>query len=562
MMTDRNDSRLAGRVSLAIVGCAWAAVLLVGWLAPIPMVGDEVTHFHMLTTQSQCLTTPNFLAHIPVAFAESGYETRCYPHVFLWHYIGAVVYRLGGGSPYLLQLVHSLFWLQLLLALRAIARDRRHGDGVADLPALALAASLPMALIFAVVFYQDVPATAQVLTAFLLLRRRRWLLSAVFMALALSIKENMFLFLPAYTVLFVGAGYGRRRWAHIRSMVVAMLVILASCAAMAWSIQTYAGSDYYPVRMLKMCVSRALALLPASGESDGAGAAAVVHSAKAVSLYDDGVIAHHPGDLRNAANWLLYGGALLWPLLGLAGVGAWFTRFGRPPARGAPAPSAGWLWLTGLSYIALAAVLLRTSPDARFFMPGLLFCLIPLSESAARVPYRKVWLSALVMLAVAQTGAVLHKTYRLRHVPTGVGEAIRYLESVPPDPNRVFMYPEGNYRLFPCQHNWYLGYRLREFWKADNDQRLRMLRHANIGAIVIKKYMVGTLDKDMNNLGIYPDQFVRDLARDARFEKTLDNKHVTIYLVPPRSEAPAPRRSDGGARGSLRPTESSPGRPL
>ena len=111
-------------------------------------------------------------------------------------------------------------------------------------------------------------------------------------------------------------------------------------------------------------------------------------------------------------------------------------------------------------------------------------------------------------------------------------EAIDYLKREPPTPNRIFMYPEGNYRFFPCNHTWYLDYELRKFWKADNNQRLDMLHAKEIGAIVIKKHLVGVIDPKMENLGVYPDFFVRDMDTDARFKKVLDNRHVTIYRVP------------------------------
>jgi hypothetical protein len=53
-----------------------------------------------------------------------------------------------------------------------------------------------------------------------------------------------------------------------------------------------------------------------------------------------------------------------------------------------------------------------------------------------------------------------------------------------------------------------------------------------VGAIVVKKHLIGTLDPEMNRLGIYPDTFVRDIDADDRFRKVLDNRDVTIYRLP------------------------------
>ena len=94
------------------------------------------------------------------------------------------------------------------------------------------------------------------------------------------------------------------------------------------------------------------------------------------------------------------------------------------------------------------------------------------------------------------------------------------------------MYPEGNYRLFPVPHEWYLDYRLREFWRADNDTRIQMLQRMGIGAVVVKKHLIAEVDPEIINLGVYPTFFVEDLRKDDRFENVFENKGVIIFKVP------------------------------
>jgi len=98
------------------------------------------------------------------------------------------------------------------------------------------------------------------------------------------------------------------------------------------------------------------------------------------------------------------------------------------------------------------------------------------------------------------------------------------------------MYPEGNYRLFPVPHEWYLGYRLRDFWRADNDKRLAMIRQYGIGAIVVKKHLIAQVDEEMTNLGVYPIQFVEDLRVDKRFVKSFENDDLLIFLPPAQTK--------------------------
>ena len=99
------------------------------------------------------------------------------------------------------------------------------------------------------------------------------------------------------------------------------------------------------------------------------------------------------------------------------------------------------------------------------------------------------------------------------------------------------MYPEGNYRLFPVPHEWYMRYHLRSFWRADNDLRAAVLHQFDVGAIVIKKHLIAPVDKNITNLGVYPDYFVRQIKADKRFKKVFANDAVLIFQVP--SENPS-----------------------
>ena len=151
------------------------------------------------------------------------------------------------------------------------------------------------------------------------------------------------------------------------------------------------------------------------------------------------------------------------------------------------------------------AFLLRTAPDARFFLPGIPFLLLPFVEGVSRLPRFKILLCIIAALAILQGGQVLKKTYELRHLSKGLSGGDRLLANdTPLNPPKIFMYPEGNYRFFPYRHEWYLNYQLREFWKGDNDMRIKMLRKFDIGAVVIKKHLISNVDDAITNLGVYP----------------------------------------------------------
>jgi len=228
-------------------------------------------------------------------------------------------------------------------------------------------------------------------------------------------------------------------------------------------------------------------------------------------------------------NYFVFGGVLVWLI---AAVGLVVRARQHVRHRPVTWASTGWLWGIGWSYVIPAAYVLHTAPDARFFLPAVPFLLLPLVEWAVCVPRIKGWLALLTTLALLQAAAVYAKVYHLRAVTPALQEAIVYLRTHPPVPHKVFMYPEGNYRLFPTPHNWYLDSHLREFWKGDNDLRISMLREYGIGAIVIKKNLVAEVDERITDLGVYPVFFVKDLERDQRFLKVFENSQVAIYAVP------------------------------
>lgn len=522
-----------------VIIAAFAAVVAVGFATPQAMIGDEVTHYYMLVKQAQDISQPNFYADIPMAYG--GVETRRYPHSFGWHYLGALAYLITGGSFYGVQLYQAFFLLQLLTVAYILARSRGGVESRAALLYVLTLASLPLCLLFSVALYQDVPMTAQVLTAFLLLSKRRWLWASCFLALSLGFKVTAVLFYPAFFFLLVYWAIKQGGWRNgLLPLTCSLFVVFGFTWVLGKAINVYAQAPFYPQEKLEIALTviknRILAISP---EVDIEPVARIVEkSDKAASQYvrSDSpetaptIIANHPGDLRLKENYLIYGGLLFWIVLFGGGFGVligWKHRGARKDGE-----SNLWLHLSGISFLLLTGYFTRTAPDARFFLPGLPFLLLPVVESVVHLPRPKILLTLATAVAFMQSGYVLQKTYSLRAVSPGIISGIKYLAEHPPSPPLVFMYPEGNYRLFPVAHNWYLGYRLRDFWRMDNDQRLKLLQENRVGGVVVKKYLIGDVDENITNLGVYPRYFIGDIAKDSRFVKVFENELLLIYTVP------------------------------
>jgi hypothetical protein len=527
-----------------VIVLAVLAVLVTGLSAPQVMVGDEVTHYYMLTHQAEDLTKPNFFAEIPMANGEN--ETRRYPHSFIWHYVGALVFYFTSGSFAAIQIYQAFFFFQLLTAAYLLARDRQGVESRSALAFVLVLASLPLCLIFSVTFYQDVPMTAQILTAFFLLRRGKWMLASLFMSLAIGLKVTAVLFYPSFFFMVVYWQMEKRGW--LRGGVIcflSVLVVLGFTWALGRTIVTYGHSEFYPQaqmqRLLKKTQEIFITRIPVISKKIGVTDFNTNLSARpsaapsAIRETEPVVIANHPGDLRVRENFLVYGGIIMWLVVLYGLLGKVFYCLS-PNCLIAYKERNWWLYLVGGSYTFLAAWYIRTSPDARFFLPGLPFLLLPLVEKSVCLPKPKVFISILAAMTFLQGSYVLQKTYKLRALSPELQEGIRYLREHPPTGN-IFMYPEGNYRFFPTQHEWYLGYLLRDFWKADNDVRLKLLEKFNISLLVIKKYLIAPVDEEITNLGVYPIEFVREINIDPRFKKVFENKQLIIFQVPSSPEA-------------------------
>lgn len=513
------------------------AVCTTGMLAPQPMVGDEVTHYYMLTRQAENLPVPNFFAHIPTGWGE---EVRQYPHPFAWHYIGAVFYRISGNLFASVQLYQTIFFIQLLAAAYFLARRRSGANSCVPILYLLTLLSLPMVLVFSTLFYQGIPMTAQVVTAFALLDRRRWLAATLFLCFSLGFKVTAVIFIPVFLfIVFCRSRnwYGTRR---------AVWIFLCCCSLLGGSIfalervlNTYGHVAYYPTLQVRKIIQRGSILqkqffssvVPATvdrvGENTG------TQKTKKAAQQESWRLVNYPGNLRVPVNYLLYGGVVLWLicLIGLVQT-LWQRCLAGNGNVLSTAPSSLWLFLVWGWYTVVTAVMMWATPDARFFLPGIPFLLLPMVEKAARLPFKKILVLVIAVLTIMQSGYVLAKIYRLRRVDPGLQATINYLQEDLPVPARIFMYPEGNYSLFPVPHEWYFDGHLREFWRVDNTDRIKMLHRYHIGAIVIKKYLVAPVDNQLSNLGVYPDFFIQQLKKDPRFSLVFENNVTLIFQVP------------------------------
>lgn len=493
------------------------------------MVADEVVHYYMLVTQADKLPGPNVDSNIPMF---DHVFHRKYPHVFLWHYLGAIVWRFFGKSFYIVQFYHSLFWLQLLIAFWFLSLDTMKQRPWAAVLSLVLLASLPMAQLFAVLLFQDVPAVAQIVTAFLFLRRRKITWSAIFMGLGLDIKITVFVLLPVYLAYLLIFLYKKKHWLKVfLHLLQAIFTISLLCAPMAGGLRKL-EFDYYPLAASKQYMNQLKKSLSKRDKSLQVFEREIKHESVKESGYatmlERPEIAAHPGDLRTRVNWVIYFGGIFWAVVILGVCGLFCRVFLRTNAE---QKVEHWpLWVATLS-LGIIAYHLRSSPDARFFLPGLPFLILGIAELAWQMPLKRVWFPALLLIAVIQSGAVAATTASLRRLNPDLVEAFDFFKIENSEKHAYLMYPEGHERFLPGYTDWYMGRELHDFWRAGNDQRIEMLAKYKMRYIVIKKYKIRDVSPDTHDISVYPKAFVEDVARDPRFETIFENGAIVIYRV-------------------------------
>ncbi|WP_458777039.1 ArnT family glycosyltransferase [Desulforhopalus sp. 52FAK] len=540
VLSEKTAGRSVRGTSIAvplIIILSSLVVLCTGLSAPQVMIGDEVTHYYMLTHQAEDLSKPNFYAEIPLAGGEV--EERRYPHSFLWHYAGAVIYSLTSESFLSVQIYQMLFFIQLLVVGYLMAKERKGIESRSALLYVLVLASLPLCLVFSVAFYQDVPLAAQVLTAFYFLRRGRWFTASFFLAFAIGIKVTAVLFYPSFFLFLSYWAIKKSGWIRGSAATVCALLIVLCCTwSIGRAIVTYGNASFYPQQQLEKIIKKGhkaiTSSIPSVAEKTGISNLNTTLSAqptktKEVREKKHPVIANHPGDLRMKVNYLIYGGVVLWMLLFLGVIGVMYNRY-QAKRKSESQESNWWLVFVGGTYMVLVAFFTKTAPDARFFLPGLPFLLLPLAEKTVSLPRPKAIISIIATIAILQSGYVLAKSYRLRAITPAVQEGIDFLYKNPPS-GHIFMYPEGNYRFFPAQHEWYLGYQLRDFWRGDNDRRIGLLQRYDVSMVIVKKHLISPVDEEITNLGVYPVTFVNEISSDARFDLVFSNSELLMYKV-------------------------------
>lgn len=504
-----------------LIGLCLAAMLYVGLNSDV-FLGDEVHHYRFAKENfhvgGRALYDGLYGPVIPPGYLFASEPVWPLGLSSLWRITGSLdlknvaqFYQLGFVALY----IFSIYFLAKELYGKACAQD-----------AAFLAATMPMAVSFGILFYVDLPAAAFCALAFLMIARKRYFWAGLFVGTAYLTKRSGFFFLPAAGLFILtekASFYEKMKMGFLFSLGALLLVI----PDIFWRNKVLYAAHIIPQR-----ASDALPLpfphapLPMAEEFRNS-----VHTAfeRSWGMIRERIAIFNPmkfwqvkeklnSSLLNPKDILSYFGV---PFLVL--FPAYFLRrnFSRRDF---------FLWMPLVVFVMAYIFIFHLGSDIRYIFPAVPLLVIIAAKSFEGIG--GIWRKMLVMTAVLQVLAACFFVYQTRRPTPAVRESFAYIrENIPAD--AVVMYPEANMVEWAQRKIiWGLGGILNLFWVEDEHHALPLIRLNKLRYIIIKKNRIyddqnGTL----RHYSGYPKSFVDRLPQWSIVEPVFENSEIKIWKI-------------------------------
>ncbi len=504
----------SGWLIKSVLALAFFSIVLTGIKTEL-FLGDETWHFQLASTIYQTGERPirNPLVHYSEA-AQMAYFTDV-----LWHYGLVFFWRLTGGiSQVTAQIYNAFYFLLLTAGTFLLARELYPEERELHAYSLFSALSIPMVPIFSVILHLDVAVAAWATLCLWMLARRQYLLAGVFLGLAVLMKRNVYLLVPAILLFTLFdredglKGWGRRLFLLL-SPTVPILAPDAYFRIKNFGLDAFLVWPVLPSRFY-------LAPLDTASYSPDTQAASLV-------FYDVSNPEYSPTAI------LTHFGPLLFILLGLYLVRRedkkrdWFLLV----------PS-----LLALLLFA-GAVLLG---DSEFMLIRYLTPFIPLLAILGALGLASV--NTRTVRYILLIGCLMQFVFSLwyvsseRRIPEGLKEAYAFIKESTPENARI-MDPFGSQLAFYTGRisHWrsYCCYREMAylFWQADEKETLKIMNRYGTNYVLVEKDNVYD-DSKVRHLGRYPRSFVEKMKSFTFLKPVFENQSVSLWAItvdsPPR----------------------------
>jgi len=379
---EREEQRVCWKWAVAIIAAAASIVFVAGTLSDV-VLGDEPYHFMFARAWADAGLW-NRPTHNPLypSGAPPGYWYVTEP---AWPMLLAALWQATGPVPWVAQLYQAAFYALLLAMVYRLGRHFLGPRGA--LAALLAAVAVPMVGAFSVTLHLDVPSSAIILAALVLVVDRRLFWAGVLVGLAYLTKRNTAFLVPPmalWIVLQEGSLWQRARRVGL-FLLPAVLVVLPD---LWWRRHWIPGTQdpanpTYVLRRVTMFFS----------------------PTREVS------------NINNPVHLLQYLGAVIPALLGLYVIRRTWQKADRR------------LWALLAFYLVMLVLFFTLDTDVRYVMPAVPILAVLAARGLAGWWQRR-WVLALVALAAfAHLGATAWVVNRARHLSPGQEAVFAYLKA-------------------------------------------------------------------------------------------------------------------------------------
>jgi len=482
--TSKPSSSPKRQVAFVALATAVVCAYLVGWaVGTDPIIGDEARHFRRAVNYFET-PLPHFRTDHDPAYPIEGPGAIPYYDACLWHEGLALLWKLlGHASLPVAQIYHAAFVFMLAMFTYLAGRTLYGHRG--GLWAWGLVLTLPMNILFGMVFYQEIPLLAFTAMAIVCILHGRpvWLGIA---AAAMFLTKSAFAvaILPTLLVaaiLLVGDSWGRRLLRLAVALAVASLVLLPD---VLWHLAhfgrpfmlTYSDSPLsFPglqlpsprMSAVPLSILNPLAVLPMFGVSGLV--VAVLGSAMAVVVTVRSLLAVVADGRRSGV----------------------LAALRRLPDSIFPSALVGALPL--FVYVLVYVVMLPRAYDVRYLHPAtLMACLLAagplgrlsLRKNADRSPLLRAAAWLLVLAMAGQLLTVPPAVRRLRRLPTQIEAGYEWVrQNTAPD--APFLYNQENLVALTGRPVIWCAAIPRHFFSTTERERARILHYFQIQYIAI-----------------------------------------------------------------------------
>ena len=390
---EREEQRVCWKWAVAIIAAAASIVFAAGTLSDV-VLGDEPYHFMFARAWADAGLW-NRPTHNPLypSGAPSGYWYVTEP---VWPMLLAALWQATGPVPWVAQLYQAAFYALLLAMVYRLGRHFLGPRGA--LAALLVAVSVPMAGAFSVMLHLDIPSSAIILAALVLVVDRRLFWAGVLVGLAYLTKRNTVFLAPPMVlwILMEDGSWGRRLSSAAMLLLPAALVVLPD---FFWRWHAIPGTSdpvnpaYVLARFMKWFSAQRL-----------------------------------PSNINNPLHLLQYLGAVIPALLGLYVIRRTWQKADR------------WLWALLAFYLVTLVLFFPLDTDVRYVMPAVPILAVLAARGLAGWWQRRWVLGLVGVVAFAHLGAAGWVTYQRRHLTPSQRAVFAYLRENTPEGPRV-LYP-------------------------------------------------------------------------------------------------------------------------